>query len=181
MKMDSTESRWHDLIAASLMGDKPAYRQLLCELAPYLRRYFSRRLGSAFIHHAEDLVQDTLLAVHDKRHTYDPSRPFTAWLHAVAHHKFIDHTRRHAIRITVELDENLPASQTTEADIARHDLEKVLANLPQRTSGLIRSVKIEGASVAEAASRHGVSETAAKVAIHRGLKTLMARFAGGPK
>ena len=64
---------------------------------------------------------------------------------------------------------------------ARGDLDIVLDAVPARTADLIRRTKVDGASVAEAAAAHGISETAAKVSIHRGLKSLAARFAGGSK
>ncbi|AEQ52259.1 sigma-70 family RNA polymerase sigma factor [Pelagibacterium halotolerans] len=175
--MDSLETRLRALVLLSLEGDRAAYRQLLGELTHYLRIYFARRLAPAHAANVEDLVQETLLAVHAKRLTYDTARPFTAWLHALAHHKLVDHLRRHAIRPTVPLDDEMTGGVPA-GDLAAHDLDRVLETLPERTSTLIRRVKVEGASVAEAASAHGMSEGAAKIAIHRGLKALMARFAG---
>ena len=183
MTADTTEKRLRELMLASLDGDATAYRKLLGELTRYLRPWFARRLSAAHVSHAEDLVQETLLAVHSRRMTYDRSRPFTAWLHAIAHHKFVDHIRRYAIRPTVPLDDDAPIFASDDsADAAdRRDVEAVLGTVPPRTADLIRQTRIEGATVAEAAERHGMTETAAKVSIHRGLKTLMARFAGGEK
>ena len=178
---DTIETRLRGLMLAALDGDAAAYRRLLAELGKHLRPYFTRRLNAAHASHAEDLVQETLLAVHARRMTYDRDRPFTAWLHAVAHHKFVDHVRRHAIRPTVALDDDAPvfARDDSAAAAARMDVDTVLATVPARTEALIRQVKVEGASIAEAAAAAGMSETAAKVSIHRGLKALTARFAGG--
>ena len=183
VKSDVTEERLRSLMLASLDGDSAAYRTLLSELGRHLRPYFGRRLSAAHASHAEDLVQETLLAVHSRRMTYDRDRPFTAWLHAIAHHKFVDHVRRHAIRPTVPLEDDAPvfASDDSSNVADRRDVDAALSTVPDRTADLIRQTKIEGASVAEAAARHGMTETAAKVSIHRGLKTLMARFAGGEK
>lgn len=183
MQTDPTETRLRDLMLASLDGDAAAYRTLLAELGRHLHRYFTRRLTPAFASHAEDLVQETLLAIHTRRMTYDRSRPFTAWLHAVAHHKFVDHVRRQSIRLTVPLEDDAPifAHDDSADALARRDLDVVLDTIPSRTGDLIRRTKIDGASVAEAAAAHGMSETAAKVSIHRGLKSLAARFAGGSK
>lgn len=182
-KTDPIEERLRGLMLASLDGDGAAYRSLLAELGRHLRPYFTRRLSAAHASHAEDLVQETLLAVHTRRMTYDRTRPFTAWLHAVAHHKFVDHVRRHAIRPTVPLMDDDPVFAVDDSANAanRLDVENVLSQVPDRTSDLIRQTKLEGASVAEAAARHGMSETAAKVSIHRGLKSLMGRFAGSGK
>ncbi len=168
---------------SSLDGDAAAYRLLLSEIGRHLRPYFTRRLTPAFASHAEDLVQETLLAIHTRRMTYDRNRPFTAWLHAVAHHKFVDHVRRQSIRLTVPLEDNAPifANDDTADSLARRDLRTVLEVIPERTSDLIRRTKVDGQTVAEAAAAHGLTETAAKVSIHRGLKALMVRFAGGTK
>lgn len=183
MQTDPTETRLRGLMLASLDGDAAAYRTLLAELGRHLRTYFTRRLTPAFASHAEDLVQETLLAIHTRRMTYDRNRPFTAWLHAVAHHKFVDHVRRQSIRLTVPLEDDAPifAHDDTADALARRDLDAVLDSVPARTGDLIRRTKIDGASVAEAAAAHGISETAAKVSIHRGLKSLAARFAGGSR
>lgn len=183
MQADPTETRLRDLMLAALDGDAAAYRSLLAELGRHLRPYFTRRLTPAFASHAEDLVQETLLAIHTRRMTYDRSRPFTAWLHAIAHHKFVDHVRRQSIRLTVPLEDDAPIfARDDNADaIARRDLDTVLDTIPSRTSDLIRRTRVEGSSVAEAAAAHGISETAAKVSIHRGLKTLMSRFSGDAK
>jgi RNA polymerase sigma-70 factor (ECF subfamily) len=183
MQADPTEARLRALMLSSLDGDAAAYRLLLSEIGRHLRPYFTRRLTPAFASHAEDLVQETLLAIHTRRMTYDRNRPFTAWLHAVAHHKFVDHVRRQSIRLTVPLEDNAPifANDDTADSLARRDLRTVLEVIPERTSDLIRRTKVDGQTVAEAAAAHGLTETAAKVSIHRGLKALMVRFAGGTK
>ncbi|MGV8831097.1 MAG: sigma-70 family RNA polymerase sigma factor [Devosia sp.] len=183
MQTDPIEMRLRELMLASLGGDAAAYRLLLADLGRHLRPYFTRRLTPAFASHAEDLVQETLLAIHTRRMTYDPARPFTAWLHAVAHHKFVDHVRRQSIRLTVPLDDDAPIfAHDDHADAAaRRDLGVVLDTVPERTGDLIRRTRVEGASIAEAAAAHGMTETAAKVSIHRGLKSLAARFSGGEK
>lgn len=180
MGIDPTETRLRLLMHASLDGDAPAYRALLSELAGHLRRYFARRLHAVHLDHAEDLVQETLLAIHTRRLTYDRDRPFTAWLHAVAHHKFVDHVRRHSLRLTVPIDtvEPIVAHDDATDAIDRLDVDAVLETIPPRTGDLIRQVKVEGASIAEVAAASGMSESAVKVSIHRGLKTLAARFGG---
>src|SRR5665213_1366591 len=101
---------------AGLGGDRTAYSRLLAQLSGHLRAYFARRVGAD----AEDLVQETLIAIHTKRATYDTSLPFTAWLHAVARYKLIDHFRRSKIRRTLPLEE-------AESIFAEEDVESVSA------------------------------------------------------
>ena len=87
---DAPGKTWDRLMAAAQVGDANAYRILLSELSAWLRRYFARRLPRAM---TEDAVQDVLLAIHEKRHTYDPTRPFGPWLAAIARYKWIDRLR----------------------------------------------------------------------------------------
>lgn len=174
------EARLRPLMLKALDGDAGAYRMLLEDLRRHLKLYYARRLSPALAASGDDLVQETLMALHTRRMTYDRDQPFTAWLHAIARYKLIDHFRRHKLRATLPLEDDAAAfaHDESEATMARMDVDTVLAAIPARSAGLIREVKLEGASVAEAAARAGMSETAAKVAIHRGLKSLAARFGG---
>jgi RNA polymerase sigma factor (sigma-70 family) len=182
--MNSTtdnEARLKPMMLAALAGDQRAYRALLAELRTHLVRYYARRLNNPAA--ADDLVQETLMAIHTRRLTYDVTQPFTAWLHAIARYKLIDHFRRSKLRQTLPLEDDAAIFTADDAGAAtaRMDVDTVLATLPDRPATLIRQVKLEGSSIAEAAGRAGMSETAAKVAIHRGLKALAARFTGGAR
>jgi RNA polymerase sigma-70 factor, ECF subfamily len=162
------------LMLRGLAGDGAAHCQLLAALAQLLRGYHRRRLG----HDAadtEDLVQESLIAVHERRHTYDPAQPFTAWAYAVARHKLIDHLRRQRVRTTLPLDdfEDLfVASDDREARDATRDVASLLAQLPPAQSAAIRLTRIEGYSIEEAAASTGQSAASIKVGVHRGLKKL---------
>lgn len=174
--MANREENLKGLMLRGLDGDAQAWRQLLTEMGKHLRAYFSRRLfdGGA---DAEDLVQETLIAIHAKRATWDPKQSFSAWAYTVARYKLIDHLRRGGRRhhhIPIEDAGALFADETAEEGAVRADLKRMLAILPERQRRLIEDVKLTGCSVAEAAARHGYSETAAKVAIHRSMKALNA-------
>ncbi len=162
----------------SLDGDAQAWRVLLTELGGHLRPFFGRRLFGDPAD-AEDLVQETLIAIHAKRATWDPGQPFTAWAFTIARHKLIDHLRRLGRRPTAPIEEaaDLFAEHTVEDGVARRDLGRCLSLLPARQRRLIEDVRVTGLSVAEAAERHGYSVAAAKVSLHRSMKTLTARFA----
>jgi len=167
------------LMIASLDGDKAAYRTLLEEMRWRLCAYFRNRL-SRDAAEIDDLVQDTLMAIHNHRGTYDRAQMFTAWSYAIARHKLIDHFRRSGRRQTVPLDDagSLFVTDESASVDARHDLEKALQTLPPATQALIRDIKLRELSNAQAAAARGMSETAVKVALHRGLKKLGAYFHG---
>src|SRR5690606_7068106 len=88
------EDRLRTLMLASLAGDAASYKRLLTELSELLRRYFQRRLYDHLSGQAEDLVQETLLAIHARRITYDPNQALTAWVYAIARYKLMDVLRR---------------------------------------------------------------------------------------
>jgi len=167
----AAEAQLHELMLAGLAGDAAAYRQLLSALTGALRGYFTRRVGPA---EAEDLVQETLIAIHAKRETYDPSQPLTAWVYGIARYKLIDEFRRNKRRAQVPLEEaeNLFAHDEREELTARRDVEKLLAKLPDAKRALVRAIKLDGASVADTAAKSGQSESAVKVSVHRAIKSL---------
>jgi RNA polymerase sigma-70 factor, ECF subfamily len=177
----SRESELRALMAAGLAGDARAYRKLLAQLTAHLRGYFRRRF--AFIGHgpteAEDLLQEVLLAVHTRRRTYDGRQPFTPWVYAIARYKFVDYLRRTKSTIKdipVESAEELISSNDLRAVESGLDLERLLSRISFAARQAIRYVKLEGLSIREAAARCGMSESAVKVAVHRGLKALTARI-----
>ena len=120
--------------------------------------------------------------MHNQRHTYQADQPLTAWVHAIARYKLVDllRARRSSEAFTEPLDDELEvfAASDTDAADARRDLDKLLAELPEHHRLPIMHIKLEGLSVAEAAQRTGMSESAIKVGVHRGLKALAARIRG---
>ena len=178
--MTTSEAELKTLMVAALEGDGRAYRALLGDLRVRLDGYFGRRLrrGSP---EAEDLVQDTLIAIHGRRETFDRTQPLMPWAYAIARYKLIDHHRRSGRRVSVPLEDaaaELSVADESAAVHARSDVEKALAALPERTRLLVRGLKLEELSTAQVAERAGMSEGAVKVAMHRGLKAMAARLGG---
>lgn len=176
-----TEQTLRSLMLAGLDGDAASYRRFLQQLGIRLRSFYRRRL-SGWPDDVEDLVQDTLLAIHNQRHTYRQDQPVTAWVHAIARYKTIDLLRaRQGREARHEMldDDDTALFDTTASDAAeaRRDLWQLLATLPDRQRLPIEQVKLEGRSVAEVAVETGMSESAVKIGIHRGLKALAARIA----
>jgi len=171
------EDQLKSLLLRGLAGEAAAYEAFLRELGAILRAFLRGRLARV-PDEVEDLVQETLIAVHNQRHTYDAGQPVTAWAHAIARYKMIDFLRRRSIREAVqeplEDDADFLASTDEEAREARRDLAVLLGQLPDRHRLPIVLMKLEGLSVAEAAKRTGMSESAVKVGVHRGLKALAA-------
>jgi RNA polymerase sigma-70 factor (ECF subfamily) len=165
------------LMIASLDGDGAAYHTLLKQLTGHLRAYYRHRF--ARIGHgpteAEDLLQEVLIAVHTHRHTYDRLQPFTPWIHAIARYKFLDYLRRTKSSfkdLPIASAEELTAKSDMAAIESGLDLQRLMLKISSKARQVIQYVKLEGLSVSEAAVRCGMSESAVKVAVHRGLKAL---------
>ena len=175
----ASESELRALMLAGLSGDGSAHRALLAALSGRLRGYYRSRLLRAgrSSGETEDLVQETLMAVHTRRHTYDPNEPLTPWVYAIARYKLIDYLRQsqpELAHVPIENAEEVFARDDRNASESTLDLNKLLALLPDRTRKAIQYVKLDGLNINEAAARCGVTPSAVKVIVHRGLKSLSA-------
>ncbi len=181
--MVADEAELKGLFLHALQGDSSSYGVFLKQCSNHLRAFIRRRLAR-YPDDVEDLLQETLLAIHNQRHTYDPGYPLTAWMYAIARYKVIDLLRRnpgYEVEITaMDNADELFLHTDMAADEARRDLGKLLEQLPDRQRLPIVHVKLEGLSVAEVATRLGMSVSAVKIGIHRGLKALAAQLRDTP-
>jgi RNA polymerase sigma-70 factor, ECF subfamily len=170
------EPNWSELMRAANAGDVASYDRLLRELSSALRpqvRSALLRAGQGALD-PEDIVQDILLAVHLKRHTWNESEPFSPWVRTVAHHKTVDAMRRRGWRVYVPIDdfadtlaEPEPAPEVSERDVGRQ-----LERLPARQRDVVHAITIAGESIADIARRLEMTPGAVRVALHRGLTAL---------
>jgi RNA polymerase sigma-70 factor (ECF subfamily) len=178
------ELNWSILMAHAQAGDAGAYRRLLAEISPYLRRLAARRHRDPA--DVEDTVQDILLTIHAIRYTYDPTRPFGPWLVTIAQRRIIDRLRRRGrlqsreAPLTAE-HETLPAEQTNIVDEMsdRRELHEAVERLPASQREAIRLLKLKEMTLKEAAEATGMSITALKVATHRALNSLRKMLSRG--
>lgn len=185
--MDDREERWSAALRAARAGDEAAYAAFLAEVAGLIRGAARGRLAAMGFgpEEVEDVVQETLIALHDKRHTWDPARPVTPWLRAIARHKTLDAARRLARgrrrlhgRPVEELAEVLAAPAEPPPGL-RRDVEALVARLPARERGVVSALALEGLSIAATAARLSIAEGVVRVAFHRGLARI-ARLAAEP-
>lgn len=176
-----TEQEWSRLMRLALDGDQIAYRTLLSAIAPHVRARARRGLARAGRGPAEveDVVQETLLAVHLKRASWDRTLAFTPWLNALARYKTIDMLRRLGTRGEVELDDEAEAVPVQEERGDLHiDAHRMLATLDGRQRQIVEQVAMVGRGAAEVGADLGMSEGAVRVALHRALKRLAQTFQG---
>ncbi|WP_235927760.1 sigma factor [Sandarakinorhabdus rubra] len=161
-------AHWSALMARGRAGDQRAYDALLVDVGAWLGGYFRRRLPHA---HVDDAVQETLLALHHRRHDFDCSQPLRPWLAAIARFKWVDRLR------AMERERTAPAMDTScashEIDVVScHAVRGLLGQLRPAQAEAIRMVKIDGLSIVEASALSGQSQSLVKINIHRGLKRL---------
>lgn len=152
-KADNAPGRnWDRLMAAAQMGDANAYRILLHELAVWLRWYYAGRLPPVM---TEDAVQDALLAIHEKRHTYDPKRPFGPWLAAIAWYKWKGRLRSLKSEAAEPLGENIGIPDHGDSVVPGSTFQQLSAELKPPQAEAIRLVKLEGQALRRPAVRRG--------------------------
>jgi RNA polymerase sigma-70 factor (ECF subfamily) len=158
------------LMPRAQKGDKQAYAEVLALCQRWLERYLSTRLAPD---HVDDTVQEALLALHKKRHTYDPSRPFAPWFVAIARYKWLDRLRARYRAEDAELDDSHGVDSHEEAVLSRMVLERVLGQLPPAQARALTLAKLEGRSIEEIAQETGQSASLVKVNIHRARKKIV--------
>jgi RNA polymerase sigma-70 factor (ECF subfamily) len=174
------EAEWAGLMRAGIGGDTAAYQRLLTALAPVLRAIVRRGLARSNQSEAdsEDVVQETLLAIHLKRHTWDAGRPLGPWVRAIARNKLIDFLRRRGgpIHVTIDgLEDFLPAEEN-KSPVEARDVDRYVGALPARQRDVLQCILREDISIRETATRLTMSEGAVRVALHRGLATLAKNY-----
>lgn len=174
--MSHSGTGWADLMRAANAGDADAYRRVLREIAAALRPLVRRGLVRAGRSDAEveDVVQEVLLAVHLKRHTWDSARPIEPWVHAIARYKLVDALRRRAGKFDLPIDDfsETLAAEEERASASGRDVERHLAQLPPGQRAVVHAVAVESVSIADAAARLNMTAGAVRVALHRGLASL---------
>jgi RNA polymerase sigma factor (sigma-70 family) len=173
MKQDRAAD-WISWLSAANRGDEAAYARFLREAAPVIRGIVRARgagLGEAG---GEDVVQEVLMAVHAKRHTWREGEPVQPWLYAIARYKVVDAFRRRGRRVSVPIEdfaEVLPAPAEPDPTEAS-DMARVIDALDERSAAIVRAIGLDGASVRETGAQFGMTETAVRVALHRAMKRL---------
>ena len=164
------------LMRAGMAGDERAYGAFLRHAARIIRSFAQSRVGHGPVD-AEDVVQETLLAVHMKRHTWRQDAAVMPWLYAIARHKLIDAFRRRGRHVEVTIEETMDTLVVEESERARPwEIERALESLTPGRRAVVVAVSVDGRSIGEAAQHLGMTEAAVRVALHRALKEIEKRY-----
>lgn len=167
--MIANEETLKNLMVRAQGGDKQSYAVLLEQTGRWLGRYFSNKISTDAV---DDLIQETLISLHRKRDSFDPSRAFLPWIAAIARYRWVDKLRQTYKHQAGTLDFDVAQEGHEDVVGAKISIDRLLTMLPEKQAQAIQLVKVEGYSIAEASHKTGQSESLVKVNIHRGLKKL---------
>lgn len=156
-------------------GNESDYQRLLTELTTVIYNFLRSRFGNH--HFIEDCVQESLIAIHQARHTYDRDRPFRPWLFAIVRHKAIDTLRKRNTRTRIVgqyQGEHEVLSQTSQQSEVESEMirGRLLDALSKEYRDVLILTKIIGYSIAETAEKLGISKSLVKVRVHRAIRKL---------
>lgn len=181
MKTGNSEQIKEQFVAG-LEGDGAAYEQALRALSDVLRAYIRKRLAPYGLESdVEDIVQNALIAIHDKRATYERTRLLMPWVYGISKYKLLQHLRADGRRRSIISDiqvETVPESfqvDETQEPSAAQDVSIMLDALSPEQRQAIDLTKLKGLSIKEAASHAGTSVSSMKVRVHRAMKRLQKR------
>lgn len=168
-KYAKDEQRWRLSMSRAQQGDRQVYETLLAELAGVIEAYLRLRFGAIDI--LEDCVQECLISIHNARHTYNPERAFRPWMFTLIRHRMIDLLRKRSCRIRVA---DLPGDEKFDLTDPEHihrliDGVRALESLKPDYREAVALTKYAGMTTLEAANWLGVSESAIKARLRRGL------------
>jgi RNA polymerase sigma factor (sigma-70 family) len=168
------ETPLDDLLRAANGGDARAYATFLREVTPIVRGIARSRAAGLGADAVEDIVQETLLAIHRKRQTWREDLPVRPWLYAIVRYKIVDALRARGRRIQVPIEDfaDLLPAEPDGDPTERADAERVIGRLEPRARRIVRAIGLEGQTIAETSAELGMTEGAVRVALHRALRKL---------
>jgi RNA polymerase sigma-70 factor (ECF subfamily) len=165
---------WEQLLAAANAGDARAYARFLQAVTQTLRGIVRAKGGGLGEAACEDVLQEVLLAIHLKRHTWAPDAPVRPWLYAITRYKVVDAFRARGRKIDLPIEDfaEVLVAEAGPDPTEAADMDKMIGMLDGRSAQIVRKIGLEGASVAETGRALAMSDGAVRVALHRALKTL---------
>jgi RNA polymerase sigma-70 factor, ECF subfamily len=184
LALSQDERELSQLMRESQNGNGESYNRLLTRIAQMLLGYVRKSVRSDMV---DDVLQEIVMGVHLKRHTFNSEQYFLPWLYAIARYKVVDYLRRKGReekRFMSREDLDLLAVSDAELTIESmsvENIEEIISDLPTKQLQVLTAVKIKGLSIKEASEQLGFSESDIKVTIYRAMKSLKIKFENGRK
>ena len=164
-------------LKAGLAGDQQAYRQFFHEIVPILKATVRSIAYMQNAEELEDIVQEVLTTLHNKRQSWKTDKPVLPWIYAITRHKTIDALRRYqrqegqATHVDIQSLADFLPDREYDHNLAI-DLEAGLNQLGTRLETVVRAIGLEAKNPTQTGKDLGMSENAVRIAFHRGLKKL---------
>jgi RNA polymerase sigma-70 factor (ECF subfamily) len=174
------ETQLKSWFSAALSGDQAAYAQFLDRVSRILGAYFMKSMNPSrrSVQRVEELTQDVLLSIHEKRSTFQPELPVLPWVYAIARYRLIDTIRQESRRPQFANWEAgfedllwTEAQQGASAD-SQQDVDELLSGLTDRQKEVLVMAKLNELPLAEVAKKLDMSLSAVKVTVHRAIKAI---------
>jgi len=164
--------RENGLIRESLSGGEHAFKELTEPYIPALYNYI--KLKTAEHADAEDILQETMLAVWQSLASFSGQSAFKTWMFSIAKRKIADfyRGRRAESELTAEFPDDIAAADVWENTDGNLDLYDALAKLPEGHRELVYLVFNAGLSYEEIQNLTGMKTGTIKSRVHYIKKTL---------
>jgi RNA polymerase sigma-70 factor (ECF subfamily) len=154
------------LIAMAARGERAAREEIYVALSPIVRA-FARRMCTPAA--ADDIMQDTLLAVFEHLADFRGDCPFGLWVRRIALTRCLMHLRSpwHRVRATLHasIADELPAPGAPVGELL--DLQRALDELPPTPRAVLWMYEVEGYTHEEIARAFGRSVSFSKSQLAR--------------
>tara|TARA_Y100001960_G_scaffold288606_1_gene327825 strand:+ start:2744 stop:3298 length:555 start_codon:yes stop_codon:yes gene_type:complete len=173
---------YKNLAVQAQAGDESSYRELLLGLAEKMRPFLYNHIFNKDM--VEDVLQDTLVAVHQALHTYNPKYSFLSWSFAICRYKLIDYIRKYQKISENEINNDeyiatfVDESTNIEDEGLDEKLQSAIDSLPERQRQVVIMLKVNDYSIKEVANELSLSVANVKTIAHRAYKALRVYLEG---
>jgi RNA polymerase sigma-70 factor (ECF subfamily) len=168
---NARSEKWAQLMERSQQGDREAFRSLVNEIGPVIANLLRRRIADSS--EIEDVCQETLMAIYESLHTYQPSRPPEPWVFAIARHVAAKHFHGYWSRARwQELTDEIPDRIGGDTGSLMFNVLQALGSLQRPQREVFWMTKIDGLSLIEPSELSGATAGSLKVRVHRAYEYL---------
>ena len=170
---NAIETELSTLMQAALNGDTGKYQDFLKEAVHPIRAQIARVMPFGISADRDDIVQDVLFAIHQKKQTWRMDQPILPWIRAITKYRTIDYLHRIERQPTTALDHHADHLVADTPDLIETiDLTNMVHRLKGKTRQVLESIGLNGKDISSTALVLNISENAIRIAFHRGLKKL---------
>jgi RNA polymerase sigma-70 factor (ECF subfamily) len=164
-----------EIVSRVLQGDKEAYIILVDAYKKPVFNLAYRLTGS--YHEAEDLAQDAFVKAYSKLRHFNDKKSFFTWMYSLSLNIIRNHLKKKKRARFLEIDESsIAADPSPEISMIESQefelLQRCFNRLPEDVREVIALKYYQGLSFESIAEIYGISLSAAKMRVYRGIEKL---------